>query len=214
MRALSIGNIEDMNHKVIPFYGAWKEAFDQPEKKGCWLIYGKSGHGKTRFCMALAKQFDEMGYKVSYLSLEEGGALNFKKAMRAAGWKRNEHHIGIIAECTVPELDDYLSKRRSPDVIFIDTIQCWEDTFGATSKEVIYLRRKYSDKIFVYISHVKENGRDVDGSMAYDVKRDAFLRIQVEGFRAIQRGRSAAGPKGYYTVWEEGAAKYYLSVPE
>lgn len=214
MRALSIGNVEDTKYEVIPFEGAWLDAFDQPEKKGCWFIYGKSGHGKTRFSMALAKQFDEMGFKVLYIALEEGGALNFKKAMRESGWKRNEHHIGIVYDCTVIELDDHLAKRRSPDIIFIDTIQYWEDIFKVTSKEAIELRRKYSDKIFVYISHVKENGKDVDGSMAYDVKRDSFLRIQVDGFRAIQRGRCPAGPKGYYTVWEEGAAKYYLSVPE
>ncbi len=37
---------------------------------------------------------------------------------------------------------------------------------------------------------------------------DASLKIFVEGFRAISKGRFI-GPKGYYTVWEEGAERYW-----
>lgn len=69
------------------------------------------------------------------------------------------------------------------------------------------LREKYSRVLFVFISHVKGNG-DPDGATAAFILREASLKIWVEGFRAISKGR-IFGPLGYYTVWKEAADRYY-----
>ena len=37
---------------------------------------------------------------------------------------------------------------------------------------------------------------------------DATLKIWVEGFKAFSKGRFI-GEKGNYTIWEEGANKYW-----
>ena len=113
-----------------------------------------------------------------------------------------------VEDITVQGLEEYLRKQRSPDVVFIDSIQYFTDQFEAKAEEIVQLRKKFRSKIFIFTSHVE--GKEVEGKAAYVVKRDSFVRIQVEGFRAIYKGRGRGGAKGYYTIWEEGAQKYWL----
>ena len=184
MRALSIANIEDKKYDYIPFEGEFAEAFGHRERGGIWIIYGKSGMGKTRFTLDLARE------------------------LQAAGIRSRLQRIKFVDELSIADLDNYLSKQRSPDVIFIDSIQYFTDQFEAKAEEIVQLRKKYRSKIFIFISHVE--GKEVEGKAAYIVKRDSFVRIQVEGFRAMYKGRGRGGPKGYYTIWDEGADKYWL----
>ena len=37
------------------------------------------------------------------------------------------------------------------------------------------------------------------------------MKIFVEGYRAISKGRFVSEIGAFYTVWEEGATKYWLS---
>ena len=117
-------------------------------------------------------------------------------------------HIKFVEDITVQGLEEYLRKQRSPDVVFIDSIQYFTDQFEAKAEEIVQLRKKFRSKIFIFTSHVE--GKEVEGKAAYVVKRDSFVRIQVEGFRAIYKGRGRGGEKGYYTIWDEGAQKYWL----
>lgn len=208
MRALSIANIEDKKYDYIPFEGEFAEAFGHRERGGIWIIYGKSGMGKTRFTLDLAREFDRIGFNVLFATLEMGICSDFHNELQAAGIRSRLQRIKFVDELSIAELDNYLSKQRSPDVIFIDSIQYFTDQFEAKTEEIISLRKKYRSKIFIFISHVE--GKEVEGKAAYIVKRDSFVRIQVEGFRAMYKGRGRGGPKGYYTIWDEGADKYWL----
>lgn len=208
MRALSIANIEDKKYDYIPFEGEFSEAFGHRERGGIWIIYGKSGMGKTRFTLDLAREFDRIGFNVLFATLEMGICSDFHNELQAAGIRSRLQRIKFVDELSIADLDNYLSKQRSPDVIFIDSIQYFTDQFEAKAEEIVQLRKKYRSKIFIFISHVE--GKEVEGKAAYIVKRDSFVRIQVEGFRAIYKGRGRGGPKGYYTIWDEGADKYWL----
>ena len=208
MRALSIANIEDKKYDYIPFEGRFLEAFGHRERGGIWIIYGKSGMGKTRFTLDLAREFDRMGFSVLFATLEMGICSDFHNELQAAGIRSRLQRIKFVDELTVAELDSYLAKQRSPDVVFIDSIQYFTDQFEANAEEIIQLRKKYRSKIFVFVSHVE--GKEVEGKAAYVVKRDSFVRIQVEGFRAIYRGRGRGGSLGYYTIWDEGERLYWL----
>lgn len=64
MKVWSQKNLEDIRHEYIDFDGEWYLAFGRPEKSGCWIIYGKSGQGKSSFALQLARKFDEMGLRV------------------------------------------------------------------------------------------------------------------------------------------------------
>ena len=208
MRALSIASIEEKRYDYIPFEGEFAEAFGHRERGGIWIVYGKSGMGKTRFTLDLAREFDRIGYSVLFATLEMGICSDFNEELKSAGIRSKEQRIKFVDEISVADLDSYLSKQRSPDVVFIDSIQYFTDQFEAKAEEIIHLRKKYRSKIFIFISHIE--GKEVEGKAAYIVKRDSFVRIQVEGFRAIYKGRGRGGEKGYYTIWDEGARKYWL----
>lgn len=67
------GGARGTEYKVrhIPFEGKWRDAFDLPERKGVWLIWGNSANGKTTFAMQLCKYLCQFG-RVAYNSMEEG----------------------------------------------------------------------------------------------------------------------------------------------
>ena len=52
--------------------------------------------------------------------------------------------------------------------------------------------------------------REVEGSVAQDVKKDTFVRIMVAGFRAKYIGRGSGGETGTFTIWEDGARRQWL----
>ena len=49
------------------------------------------------------------------------------------------------------------------------------------------------------------------GKPANDLKFDAGVKISTIGFRAYCHGRYVDGAGTYFTIWEEGAYKYYLN---
>lgn len=208
MKIISLANIEAKKYQYIPFDSKFTEAFGDREKGGIWMIYGKSGQGKTRFVLDLAKEFDEIGMKVLFGSFEMGICKDFKQEIRNAGIKKEIHSIIFTESFSCEELDDMLSKQRSPDVVIIDSIQYFANQYDATAEKIIELRKKYRKKIFVFVSHVE--GKEVEGKTAYAIKRDSFVRILVEGHRAIYIGRGKGGPTGYYTIWDKKAEEYWL----
>ena len=52
--------------------------------------------------------------------------------------------------------------------------------------------------------------KEVQGTVAYRVKRDCFSRIEVNGFCARYMSRGVPGPKGFYVVWKEGYERCWL----
>ena len=120
MKVWSQKNLEDIRHEYIDFDGEWYLAFGRPEKSGCWIIYGKSGQGKSSFALQLARKFDEMGLRVLYLTLEMGACDDFVNSVLSVGIHSKTNNIIYSDEATITELDEYLSKQRSPDVIMID----------------------------------------------------------------------------------------------
>ena len=133
---------------------------------------------------------------------------SFKFYAITYGCRVNQYETQSIREYWISLGGVETEEPAEADVIFIDSIQYFTDQFEAKAEEIVQLRKKYRSKIFIFISHVE--GKEVEGKAAYIVKRDSFVRIQVEGFRAMYKGRGRGGPKGYYTIWDEGADKYWL----
>ena len=78
-RALNVRDILNKKYDVFPFEGKWKDAFDTPEVRGCWFVWGNSGNGKTSFVMQLCKElckYDRVAFNslaVSYTHLTPAG---------------------------------------------------------------------------------------------------------------------------------------------
>lgn len=209
MKILSVKNIEDAKFQYIPFDGEWYQAFGRPERSGCWIVYGKSGQGKTHFALLLARKLDELGMRVLFLSLEMGVRDDFQKELELAGIRSGVSRIQFSEECEgIEDIEREITKQRSADVVFVDSVQYLGDQCGVKAKEIIALRRKYPKKMFIFISHVE--GKEVEGPMAYDVKKDSFRRIYIDRFKASHISRGAGGPRGYFIIWDKGYQKHWL----
>lgn len=205
IKVTSVYNLLKKRFDKIPFEGAWLEAFDQPEKRGTWFVSGRSTNGKSSFCLQLVKELARLGLKSLYFAFEEGNTLTFQNSVKRINWADYASNIQVVEEfAPFEEVLKDLQKRRVNVVVF-DTIQRWN---MATMQEYLLLKEKCPNILFIFISHVKDNGMP-DGRVANVIAQDADLKIWIEGFRAISKGR-LYGSVGHYTIWPEKAAEYWI----
>ena len=199
-RALSVDNLLKSSFKEAVFTGEWADLLREPELAGSWIIWGGSGSGKTNFAMQLAKELCQFG-KVLYNSIEEGKSKSLKMAVQRQNMKEVARRFTALNKEPMSELIKRLEKRKSPSIVFIDSIQYAQITLT----DYIDLRKKFPKKLFVWISH--EDGKEPDGKLAKKVLYDSDIKIRIEGFRAFATSRFESGL--YYTIYEKGAQGYW-----
>ena len=199
-KALSMTDLMRMNRKVYEFEGEWQEAFGQPEQGGVWFIWGKSGNGKTSFVLQLCKLLARYG-KVAYDSLEEGSSLTMQNALVRVGMGDVGSNFVLLND-SFAELDDRLSRRRAPDIVVVDSFQYAHISLG----EYEAFCKRHAGKLIIFISQA--DGLKPLGRTAQSAMYSASLKIWVEGYRAMSKGRYF-GNRGYYTIWAERAEEYW-----
>ena len=199
-KALSMTDLMRMNRKVYDFEGEWKEAFGQPEQNGVWFIWGRSGNGKTSFVLQLCKELTRYG-KVAYDSLEEGDSLTMQNALMRVGMGDVGRRFILLNE-SLKELDTRLKRRRSPDIVVVDSFQYAHIDL----KQYEEFIDQHKNKLIIFVSQA--DGLKPWGRTAQSAMYSASLKIWVEGYRAISKGRYR-GNLGYYTIWAEKADEYW-----
>lgn len=199
-RAISVSDLLSKKYKLFPFDGDWYAAFENPERYGCWFIWGHSGNGKTTFILKLCKELSKYD-RILYNSLEEGAAHTMQKAFLNAGLASIKRRLILVSE-SIKDLCERLDKDKSPNIIVIDSFQYTNLTF----EKYLALKKKYPKKLFIINSQAE--GKKPDGKPAVRTSYDASLKIWVEGYRAFSKGRYI-GPIGYYTIWDKGAKDYH-----
>ena len=200
-RALSVSDVLRLKRETYTFEGAWAEAFGQPEQNGVWFVWGGSGNGKTSFVLQLCKELSRFG-RVAYDSLEEGASLTMQNAFVKMGMQDVARRFVLLDREDMELLDARLGKRKSPDIVVIDSFQYT----GMTFRDYQAFKERHADKLLIFISQA--DGSKPAGRTAVSVMYDAALKIFVSGYRAISKGRYF-GTKGYYTIWEERARLIY-----
>lgn len=200
-RAYSVTEIQKLYIPQIPFEGKWKAAFGQPGKTGVWLIWGNSGNGKSSFVIQLAKKLCEYG-KVAYNSLEESTSLSLQNSLKLHRMEEVNKRFLILDRESIEDLNVRLKKKKSPDVVIIDSFQYSSLTYAAYKK----FKEAHPKKLLIFISHAE--GVNPEGRTARKVMYDADVKIFVHGFRAVCKGRFITEPGNAFTIWEEGAARY------
>ncbi len=180
--------------------GQWRDSLGSPTITGSWLIWGHSGNGKTSFAVQLAKYLTDFG-RVAYNSLEEGAGLSLQQAFLRDKTKFSTRHLVIYDQVFYGELVEKLSKRRSPDIIIIDSFQY----MGLNFSKYQELKKRFPNKLFIFISHAE--GKMPEGRVAKRVRFDASIKIWVEGFKAFPSGRYGGGAP--FVIWPDGAEKYW-----
>jgi len=199
-RAYSITELLNMKKKVFEFENEWKDAFGTPEVRGIWFVYGNSSSGKTRFILQLAKYISQFE-KVIYNSLEEEFEATLQNALIAVKMDEVATRVRFVHE-PIAALSERLSQKHSPGVVIIDSFQY----SGLNYKSYRELKEKHRNKLIILISHA--DGKSPAGRAAKSVMYDASLKVWVEGYKAISKGRYI-GETGEYTIWYEGAKKYW-----
>ena len=202
-RAISVTELLSMKKQTYKLSDEWRAAFGEPERNGVWFVWGRSGSGKTSFVLKLCKELCRFG-KVAYDSLEEGSSLTMKNAFVRAGMQDVARRMVLLDGESMEDLDKRLQKRKSPDAVVIDSFQYTQMDFTA----YLAFKSRHPNKLLVIISQA--DGTRPKGRTAVSVMYDAALKIWVEGYRAISKGRFI-GDKGYYTIWKERADEYWVN---
>jgi len=195
-RAYSVTELYSKRFKVLDFEGEWKEFIGTPELTGSWIISGKSGNGKTRLAVRLAKYMTKFG-RVAYDSIEEGLSFSIKQAFEAEKMHEVKGKIQLLDKENLDDLQKRLDKQRSADIIIIDSLQF-------TGKGQVYIKKmldKYRNKLFVFISHAE--GNKPLGRTAQAIEYVSNVKIYVSQFVAYPKSRY--GGNNPFIIWEEGA---------
>lgn len=199
-RATSVSELTQMRYATMPWGGAWRDAFGTPETSGVWFIWGRSGSGKTTFVLKLCKELARYG-KVVYDSLEEGTRMTMRNAVLRIGMADVARSFTLVND-PIKDLDERISRHKSARIVVIDSFQYAE--FSAMGYKDFIARHR--NKLLIFISQCE--GTSPAGHTAVSAMFSADLKIWVEGYRAISKGRTM-GEKGYYTIWPERAGVYW-----
>ncbi|MCX6277691.1 MAG: hypothetical protein NT004_06320 [Bacteroidetes bacterium] len=197
-RAISIRQLYSTTIRSLDFAGEWLDAIGCPEPAGTWLIWGNSGNGKTRFALQLAKYLATFGRRVAYNSLEEGVSLSLRNAIEDCNMQEVARRFVLLDKEHVPDLIERLNKKRSPDVVIIDSIQYT----GLTYADYKSLKDRFRSKLFILVSHAE--GSHPSGRVARSIRFDANVKIWVEGYQAYPSSRYGGGTP--YVIWDKGAS--------
>ncbi|MDR2814652.1 MAG: hypothetical protein LBB79_08395 [Prevotellaceae bacterium] len=202
-RARSVAEILKYRPKALPFTGEWLDSFGTPELGGCWLIWGNSGNGKTRFTLQLCKYLARFG-RVAYSSLEEGMSLSFQNAIRSVGMQDVARRFVMLDKEPIGELRARLCGQKSPDVVVIDSVQY----SGLNRESAKALVDDFPRKLFIFVSHAE--GRHPSGRTAGAIRFHAGVKLYVEGYRIpAPVSRFKEGECAPFTIWPEGAQRYW-----
>lgn len=196
----TLDNIMITKEEPISWGKQWQDAFATPANCGMWFVWGNSGNGKSNFCIQLAKELART-LRVLYIPLEEEYTSTFKQLLVQTGITEVKKNIVFAKHASPKWLQEKLKRRRSPQVIIVDSIQKFVRKYDELEKLVM----EHPDKLWIFISQAE--GKQPRGKAAVDCKFYAAQKIWVEGFKAISHGRYKTG--GQYTIWEKGAAQYW-----
>lgn len=199
--AKGVREVLSMKFDTLAFEGDWYEAFDTPERRGVWFIWGNTGNGKTSFVMQLCKYLCKFG-RVAYNSLEEGACLTMQNTLKRFNMQEVNRRFLLLDAEPLDQLSLRLKRRKSPDFVVIDSFQYTQMTY----RQYIEFKEKHRDKMLIFISHA--TGRLPTGRSAKSAMFDASLKIYVEGYRAFSKGRFI-GSLGHFDIWPEKAKPYW-----
>jgi hypothetical protein len=201
-RAFSVDDILKRKYKLIQWDGNWYDAFGFVSVTGIWFIWGNSGNGKTSFIIQLMKALARF-FKIVFVSLEEGSDFTVQKSYLTHNLTESRKRLVLIEDETIEEIEARMDKPKSPHVWIIDSFQY----LGMNYKQYREFKCRHRNKLIIFISHA--DGKQPMGRSAKSVMFDATLKIFVEGYRAISKGRYIGDNGGVFVIWRDRAVKYW-----
>lgn len=188
---------------ILDFKHEWLATFGRVESNARMLVWGGSGQGKSRFVLQLARHLSQFS-RIAYNSLEMGDSMALGEALQAEKLHKN---IIILNRENMEQVLTRMKRRKSPEVLIIDSMQYLRDENGngMTYKKYIHFTSELHDKMLIFISHADH--KEPSGRVAKTVRYDVDCKVFVKGFRAFVTSRYGGGKP--LTIWEEGAKEYW-----
>ena len=200
-RAYSPKDIAAKRWVTLPWGEKWSEPFGEPAVNASWFISGASAQGKSSFVMQLSKELCKYGI-VLYLSYEEMVNQSFQRRMGYLGMKGVQGRFRVVADETIEEVEQRLSKPKSPKFIIIDSFQVGMDLYGWDYAKAVALMKRFKHNCFIFIS--QEDKSQPTGKPARRLRYICDMKVRVIGYRAYCQGRSVDGAGSSFVVWEKG----------
>lgn len=209
-------NLQNARYETFPFDGRWRDSFGSPFRGGAWLIYGTSGSGKTSFALQLAKYLTRFD-RVLYWSIEQGNTPSFRRAWMREGLAECGNDILLADEDnSFDGIVRQLTQKRGRNILIVDSLTPLRAKSYSEKKYEYFGVRQYESfrcrlkgKLIIWISH-EQAGRPDTTTGDYILKL-ADMKMRVEGWKVFTNTRSGKGLADF-TVWEEGARKYWMGV--
>ena len=208
-RAYSPKDIAAKRWVTLPWGEKWSEPFGEPAVNASWFISGASAQGKSSFVMQLSKELCKYGI-VLYLSYEEMVNQSFQRRMGYLGMKGVQGPFRVVADETIEEVEQRLSKPKSPKFIIIDSFQVGMDLYGWDYAKAVALMKRFKHKCFIFIS--QEDKSQPTGKPARRLRYICDMKVRVIGYRAYCQGRSVDGAGSSFVVWEKGVLQSTNSI--
>ena len=198
LRVLTVANIINQNVKRIQFTGKWFDAFKQPQDKGVWFIWGTSGSGKSTFILMLCKILALLGYKV-FLNLLEEETDDTDFIDRIALLDMNEVQDSFwVRTYDYKDLCAYLKKNPKIKVVVIDSATYFFENF----EQYKAFKKMFKDRIIIITGHAQ--GKNPKSALEDSIMYDAKMKIFVNGYLALCKGRTIGPNGGEFIIWEQG----------
>jgi len=185
MKVLGVKQTQQKTYNILPLDGIWLKTMGKLPKGFHGIVWGRPGNGKTEFCVKLAKELTKYS-EVLWLSYEQGhgydlqSAINRNKMEEVSGrFFISDPNENLAPGITyLQDLDNYLSKRGSPDTVFIDSL----DYTRFNEDAYKYLKKRFKTKSFIWIAHGK--GRVLKSEIGDKILFDCGFGIFVSKFIA------------------------------
>lgn len=182
---------------------AFTAAHGELEDRFVACVYGHSGQGKTNYVMQLVAALLDVlpSDRALYVSLEEGHGKAILNTLLRQEMNRFNSRLLIMDHCKYDELMEKLTRRRSPKIMVLDSVQYMNLSWD----QYVKMKEALHNKIIIFISHSR--GKKPHGTTAEGIVYDANIKVRVEGFKALVTSRF--GGSDNYVIWEDGAKKYW-----
>lgn len=204
MKGLGVEQFLQKTYKTIEISKEFEPILGDMEKVFVGAVYGESGHGKTEFCVKLAKEFTRFG-RVAWLSYEQGHSKSLQSAIIRNNMKEVSSKIVFLDPSKKrPEgvsifehLMQYLGKRSTPDFVFVDS----GDYVRMTKDQYFALKERYGEKKgIIFICHA--NGRKFKTPVTEEIGYNGEFSIYVKNFIARPQ-KSRTGGTEAYIIYEK-----------
>lgn len=193
MRGIGISEFLDRKFITYDFRGTWAATFGQPERNMKCIIWGDPGHGKTEFCIKLAKYLAQFT-KVYYNSFEQGICKTLQDALIRNDMQEVSGKIVFGDQESFEEMLERLGARNAPQVCIIDS----RDYINLTTAQFKTLIDKHPRKVFIVVCW--QSAGKPRGEYAKQIAYMCDVKIQVQNFVAYPRSRFGGNQK--FIIWD------------